>query len=316
MSPELSVVIPFLNEEESLPLLRERITHMESIPESWEIIFVSDGSTDGSLPFVEKWAAQDPRIKLIVFTRNFGHQAAISAGLDHAEGNFVGIMDADLQDPPEVLLEMYKQAKLGEWDIVYGIRSRRSESWLKRGGYRIFYSLYSFLADSPVIVDSGDFGILSRKAVRVLSSLPEKLRFVRGLRSWMGLRQLGFPLERPPRAAGRAQYSVSRLISLAITGITSFSIKPLRLATLLGIFLCSVSFAAAALYLAVFLLTDLHEKIPGFTTIVILLLLFNGLQFLMIGILGEYIGRIFWEVKQRPTYLVDRKINCSDEQKI
>lgn len=316
MSPELSVVIPFLNEEESLPLLRERITHMESIPESWEIVFVSDGSTDGSLPFVEKWAAQDPRIKLIVFTRNFGHQAAISAGLDHAEGNFVGIMDADLQDPPEVLLEMYKQAKLGEWDIVYGIRSRRSESWLKRAGYRIFYSLYSFLADSPVIVDSGDFGILSRKAVRVLSSLPEKLRFVRGLRSWMGLRQLGFPLERPPRAAGRAQYSVSRLISLAITGITSFSIKPLRLATLLGIFLCSVSFAAATIYLALFLFTDLHEKIPGFTTIVILLLLFNGLQFLMIGILGEYIGRIFWEVKQRPTYLVDRKINCSDEQKI
>ncbi len=314
MLPELSIVIPFLNEEESLPLLKERIGNLESMPETWELIFVSDGTTDGSLPFVEKWAAEDSRVKLIVFTRNFGHQAAISAGIDHTTGNFVGIMDADLQDPPEVLMEMYQQARLGGWDIVYGIRSHRSESLLKSAGYRLFYWLYSFLAESPVIVDSGDFGILSRKTVRVLSSLPEKLRFVRGLRSWMGLRQLGFPVERPPRAAGHPQYSFSRLVSLAITGITSFSIKPLRLATLLGIFLCSVSFAAATIYLALFLLTDLHEKIPGFTTIVILLLLFNGLQFLMIGILGEYIGRIFWEVKQRPTYLIDRKINCSDER--
>ena len=312
MPPELSIVIPFLNEEESLPLLKERIRNLESMPETWELIFVSDGTTDGSLPFVEKWAGEDPRIKLIVFTRNFGHQAAISAGIDHATGNFVGIMDADLQDPPEVLIEMYKQAKLGGWDIVYAIRSRRSESLLKSAGYKLFYRLYSFLADSPVIADSGDFGILSRKAVRVLSSLPEKLRFVRGLRSWTGLRQLGFPVERPPRAAGQPQYSFSGLVSLAITGITSFSIKPLRLATLVGIFLCSISFAAAAIYLALFLLMDLHEKIPGFTTIVILLLLFNGLQFLMIGILGEYIGRIFWEVKQRPTYLIDRKVNCNN----
>jgi len=315
MPAELSIVIPFLNEEDSLPLLKERIRNLESLPEVWEIILVSDGTTDGSLPFVEKWAAEDSRIKLIVFTRNFGHQAAISAGIDHATGNFVGIMDADLQDPPEVLMEMHKQAKLGGWDIVYGIRSRRSESFLKSAGYRLFYSLYSFLADSPVTVDSGDFGILSRKAVRVLSSLPEKLRFVRGLRSWMGLRQLGFPVERPPRAAGNPQYSFSKLVSLAVTGITSFSIKPLRLATLLGVSLCSVSFAAATIYLVFSLLTDLHEKIPGFTTIVILLLLFNGLQFLMIGILGEYIGRIFWEVKQRPTYLIDRKVNCSDDQK-
>jgi glycosyltransferase involved in cell wall biosynthesis len=315
MRPELSIVIPFLNEEEILPLLKQRFEQLQEMPETWEIIFVSDGSTDASLPYIEKWASDDIRVKLIVLTRNFGQQAAISAGLDHAEGNYVGIMDADLQDPPEVLLEMFKQARIGNWDIVYGVRSSRKESWSKRIAYKLFYFFYSFLADSPVKVDSGDFGILSRRAVRLLSSMPERLRFVRGLRSWMGLRQLGIPIDRPERQAGKAQYSFSKLIALAVTGITSFSIKPLRLATFLGILLCGLSMLGATAYLLAFLFTDVHQKVPGFFTIVILIFLMSGLQFLLLGVQGEYIGRIFWEVKQRPTYLVDYTVNCSKDSK-
>jgi dolichol-phosphate mannosyltransferase len=308
--PDFSVVVPFLDEEEALPLLKERFEQMK-LPEKSELILVSDGSTDRSLDFVEQWAEADPRVQVIVFSRNFGHQAAISAGLDFAQGKYVGVMDADLQDPPEVLLDMLKQAMLGNYDIVYGVRSEREGGLLKRIAYRMFYLIYSFLADTPVQVNTGDFCVLSRRAVDILTCMPEKLRFLRGLRSWIGLRQSGFPLQRPTRAAGKPQYSFGKLVSLAVTGITSFSIKPLRLATFMGILLCLLSFTATGLYLITFLLADLHKKVPGFTTVVILILLMNGLQFLMMGILGEYVGRIFWEVKQRPSYLIERLIHSS-----
>jgi glycosyltransferase involved in cell wall biosynthesis len=309
----LSLVIPFLNEEKSIPLLRERLSTLEGLPDNAEFVFVSDGSTDGSLKLLEAWATEDPRVKIIVLSRNFGHQPAITAGLDHAAGERIGIMDADLQDPPEVLLEMYAEALSGDWDIVYNVRAGRDANLVKRGAYRMFYAVYEFLADSPIDANSGDFCVLSRRAAHALASLPEKVRFVRGLRSWLGLRSKAIHSQRPRRAAGQAQYSWSKLFSLALQGITSFSIRPLRIAIIAGAMLCTASFALAAAYLGFWLFADMHQRLPGFTTIVILILFLSGTQFLMLGILGEYIGQIFLEVKGRPSYLVDRTINLQRE---
>jgi len=314
-APQLSVVIPFLNEESALPRLRERFGTLSDLPESWEVVFVSDGSTDRSVAIVEDWAAEDGRIKLLVLTRNFGHQPAISAGLSYARGEYVGVMDADLQDPPEVLLEMYREAREGAWDVIYSTRARRSGHPLKKAAYKIFYRVYSFLAQTPINTDSGDFSVLSRRAVHALLSLPEKVRFVRGLRSWVGLRQKSRPTVRPERVAGEPQYSWLNLVALALNGLTSFSVRPLRLATISGLLICVVAMLLAFSYVFIALFTNLHDRVPGFATIAILLLFLNGFQFLLIGILGEYIGQIFQEVKQRPTYLVERVVNLKESER-
>lgn len=308
---ELSVVIPFLNEEDSLPLLYERL-RLEALPPDTEFVFVSDGSTDASEALVEGWAARDPRVRLASLTRNFGHQAAICAGLDHARGRFVGVMDADLQDTPEVLLGMYREARDGGWDVVYSVRSKRQDPWPKRAAYKAFYRAYAFLAESPVDVDSGDFCVLSRRAVEALAALPERVRFMRGLRSWTGLRSKPFPTDRAARAAGSPRYSWTKLFSLALEGLTAFSAKPLRVATLCGLGLCGLALLMAAWYVFSWFYHDLHGVVPGFATIVILILLSTGLQLLMLGIVGEYISQIFREVKRRPLYLVRRGVNLAE----
>ena len=248
-------------------------------------------------------------MRLILLTRNFGHQAAICAGLDFARGRFVAVMDADLQDAPELLPKMYEAATKEGVDVVYGVRSRREGSWLKRLAYRAFYAVYGYAAETPIDRDSGDFCLLSRRSLTMLATLPEKNRFLRGLRSWTGLRSKAFAMDRPERAAGRPQYSWAKLISLALNGITSFSSKPLRLATIAGTLLCAISALMTVFYLAAWYVYDLHSKVPGFTTIIILILFLSGIQFLMMGIIGEYIAQIFQEVKHRPTYLVDRTVN-------
>jgi glycosyltransferase involved in cell wall biosynthesis len=309
--PQLSVVVPFLNEQETLPLLKERLSTLPSLPETYEFVFVSDGSTDQSVEFIEQWAAEDPRVKLVVFTRNFGHQPAVCAGLEFAQGDYVAIIDADLQDPPELMLEMYCLAQAENFDVVYSVREHRDTSLLKRLAYRLFYWLYSYLAESPVNMDSGDFSVLSRRAVNELLALPERVRFVRGLRSWLGLRSKAVPTMRPERAAGQPQYSWFKLISLAIRGITSFSTQPLRLATVGGLLLCTVALLISLVYVGYWAFGGLHETLPGFTTIVVLLLFLNGVQFLLVGIVGEYVGQIFMEVKQRPVFIVDRTINLA-----
>lgn len=307
--PELSIVIPFLNEEQVLPLLRERLQKIRNRPTTWELLFVSDGSIDGSARLIETWASEDPSVKLIVLTRNFGHQSAVSAGLSFASGNYVGIMDADLQDEPEVLLEMYRILTEEKVDVVYGVRTSRRETKLKRFFYFVFYRLYLYLADSPVQADSGDFCVMSRRAVRLLLSLPEKLRFVRGLRAWVGLPSKPFPISRPVRAAGSPQYSLPKLTKLAFSGLTSFSTRPLRVGLIFGGLLCLGAVISALIYLGVALFTDIHIAAPGFSTLVILLLFSNGLIFLYLGILGEYIGQMFMEVKARPSFIVERTIN-------
>ena len=308
-SPKLSIVIPFLNEAKVLPLLRARLEKLkESVPDL-ELIFVSDGSTDGSCELVESWAAQDQAVKLIALTRNFGHQSAVSAGLSFATGRVIGIMDADLQDEPEILLEMFRLLQSDNLDVVYAVRSKRHGSLLKRLFYLVFYRLFLYLADSPVQLDSGDFCVMSRRAVQLLLAFPEKLRFVRGLRAWLGLPGRAFPVARSARAAGAAQYSLGTLVKLALSGLTSFSTRPLRIGFICGSFLCFCAVLGALVYIGIALFTNIHMAAPGFSTLVVVLLFSNGMIFLYLGVLGEYIGQIFMEVKGRPSYLVERTLN-------
>ena len=307
--PELSIVIPFLNEEKVLPLLRDRLQKMTERPASWELLFVSDGSTDGSATFIEDWAHVDPSVKLVVLTRNFGHQYALSAGLSLASGECVGIMDADLQDEPEALLQMYRLLQAEPLDVVYAVRTSRQEGQAKQFFYRLFYRLFAFLADTPVDLDSGDFCVMSRRAVKQLLGLPEKLRFVRGLRAWLGLPARAFPIARAARAAGDPQYSLTKLIKLATSGLTSFSTKPLRIGFICGALLCFLAVLGALIYVGIALFTNARIAAPGFTTLVVALLFSNGLVFLYLGILGEYIGQMFVEVKARPSYVIERTVN-------
>ncbi len=313
--PDLSIVIPFLNEEQVLPLLRERLEKIQDRLVVWELLFVSDGSTDGSTNFIEQWARIDPSVKLIILTRNFGHQSAISAGLSFASGKCVGIMDADLQDQPELLLEMYRVLLAEKVDVVYAVRTSRRETGLKRFFYFVFYRLYLFFADSPVQLDSGDFCVMSHRAVRLLLNLPEKLRFVRGLRAWVGLPAKPFAIARPARAAGISQYSLAKLTRLAFSGLTSFSTKPLRVGLVCGSVLCLGALITALVYLGLALFTDIHFVAPGFSTLVIVLLFSNGLIFLYLGILGEYIGQTFLEVKDRPSFIVERTVNIKEAER-
>lgn len=306
---ELSIIIPFLNEAGSLPELLQRISQQTNLSERREVIFVSDGSTDESVSIVTRAIEQDQRNKLLKLSRNFGHQAAVSAGLDHAQGDYVAVMDADLQDEPRVLAEMLDRARCEGWDVVYAVRTSRGGSWLKRICYRLFYRLYALLSETPVNVDSGDFSVMSRRCLESLRQLPEQVRFHRGLRSWVGLRQIGHPVERPERFAGEAQYTWRGLLKLGLTGLTSFSIRPLRLASLLGLCLCATSALAVVVYIAYALLYDVPSYVPGFTTLVSLLLFLNGVLMVQLGIIGEYMGCLFLEVKRRPSYLVESRIN-------
>ena len=311
--PELTIVIPFLNEENVLPLLYERLKTMPEKPVACELLFVSDGSTDNSVAQVEAWARLDSSVKLIVLTRNFGHQYAVSAGLSLASGDYVAIMDADLQDEPEVLIQMYRVLRAEHVDVVYAVRATREENLAKRFWYSLFYRLFAFLADSPVHVNSGDFCVMSRLAVRHLRALPEKLRFVRGLRAWLGLPEKAFSIARPARAAGHPQYSFVKLVKLAFSGLTSFSTKPLRIGFVGGALLCFMAVAGALVYAGIAVFTNARIEAPGFSTLVVVLLFSNGLVFLYLGILGEYIGQIFIEVKGRPSYIIERTVNLEQD---
>ena len=312
-NPELSVVIPFLNEERVLPLLRQRVEELRARAPAWELLFISDGSTDASVEYVEAWARDDPAVKLAILTRNFGHQNAISAGLFLASGSYIGIMDADLQDDPETLIEMYHAIRAEHLDVIYAVRAARSETAIKRALYGLFYHAFLFLSDTPIHMDSGDFCVLSRRALHLLLGLPEKLRFVRGLRAWLGLRSRPFPVARCARAAGHPQYSFPKLLTLAASGLTSFSTKPLRIGFFCGAILCLVAILAGFAYLAIALFSDIRIAAPGFSTLVVFLLFSNGLVFLYLGILGEYLGQMFLEIKGRPSFIIERTVNLDRE---
>jgi len=302
--PDLSVVIPVYNEEENLSLLYSSLTiTLEKTGLDCEIVFVDDGSRDKSLECLSDIAARDHRLVVIELARNFGQQVAITAGLDHARGRGVIVMDADLQDSPEALPEFIAKWREG-YDVVYAIREQRKEGRLKRTAYAAFYRLLHLVAKVDIPLDAGDFCIMDRKVVALLQSMPERNRFLRGIRSWVGLRQLGLPCERRARHAGRPKYTFGRLLLLALDGLISFSYTPLRVASLLGLSISLLSFLLAGFYFIKKLTTGLSP--PGFATLVVAIFFLAGIQLISIGVMGEYIGRIFDEVKQRPLYVLRR----------
>lgn len=299
-TPLVSCVIPVYNEEAVLPLLLHTLGALR-IDCRLEFILVDDGSRDGSLPLLLAAHQADARFKIIRLGRNFGHQTAISAGLQHATGDCAVVLDADLQDPPDLIPRFLDAWRAGA-DVVYGIRQGRKENAFKRLGYAVFYTVYHKLAAIDVPLDSGDFCLLSRKALDLLNQLPERVRFVRGLRSWIGLAQVGLPYERAARAAGKPKYTLLALVKLALDGLINFSTIPLHLATLLAFLtgLGGLGIMLWALYAKLF-----GYQVPwGWTSTMTVMLFLFSILFMIMAILGQYIGRIFLEVKQRPLYTI------------
>jgi glycosyltransferase involved in cell wall biosynthesis len=310
--PTLSLVIPIYNEELVIPELDRRLKAVlatwADLLESWEVLFINDGSKDDSLDQLRKMSAGEPRYKVLSFARNFGHQMAITAGIDRAEGQAVVVMDADLQDPPEVVREMITLWRQG-FDVVYGVRRKRAgETIFKKVTAAAFYRLLrAMLGGISIPADAGDFRLMSRPVVLAMRALKERHRFVRGMVAWVGFRQTAAYYDREARFAGDTKYPVRKMIRFAVDGITSFSTVPLRFATWLGVFagLLAVVIALWAVYIKLFV----RGVVQGWTTIMILVALGTSAQLLMIGILGEYIGRIYEEVKRRPLYLIAEEIN-------
>jgi polyisoprenyl-phosphate glycosyltransferase len=306
--PTLTLVLPIYNEEEVIPILHDRLQgFLGTLGVDVEVLFINDGSKDKSLPLLRELGAKDARYRVLSFSRNFGHQSAITAGVDYARGKAVVVMDADLQDPPEVVVQMLARWREG-YDVVYGQRrSREGETWFKLVTAKYFYRVFRAMIPIDVPLDAGDFRLMSRQVVVTLRSLRESHRFVRGMVAWVGFRQIAVLYDRPGRAAGETKYPLSKMIRFAIDGITSFSVVPLRFATYLGMFI-SVASVAYAIW-ALFDRIVLHATVQGWTTTVVLVALLSSVQLLMIGILGEYVGRIYEQVKQRPLYIVGERVN-------
>jgi dolichol-phosphate mannosyltransferase len=300
----ISLVVPVYNESEVLPLFYERATRaLEALDGSdYEIIFIDDGSRDGSFPLLASLANADPHIRVLKFSRNFGHQIAITAGIDHARGDCVAIIDSDLQDPPEVLHEMVDKWREG-FDVVYGVRAERDgETRLKLVTASLFYRLLERVTNVTIPPNVGDFRLMSRRAVDQLKTLREKDRFVRGLVSWIGFNQTGVTYRRDRRYAGETKYPYRKMLKFAFDGITSFSTMPLKLATWSGYGASVLAF----LYLSsVFVQKLLGKTVEGWATIMVALLFLGGVQLVCLGILGEYLGRVFNELKPRPMYILE-----------
>jgi len=308
--PVLSIVIPLYNEREGLPELFRRLEAvLGEIPEPAEIICVDDGSHDGTADYCRSRAAEDQRVKLLRLSRNFGHQAAISAGLAHASGDAILVMDGDLQDPPEVIPDLIAKWREG-FDVVYVVRRSRPERWTLRAAFWLFYRLLDRVASLKIPRDTGDFALMDRQVVDHLLRMPERNRFLRGLRSWVGLRQTGIDVDRGARQAGEPKYTFSKHYKLAMDGFISFSYIPLRLSTRVGFLISAIAFCYAAW--AAIRRIIWGAAFPGFAAIVVVVALLGGIQLITIGVMGEYIGRIYDEVKRRPLYLVAEAVNLSD----
>src|SRR4051812_1501131 len=298
-----SIVIPIFNEEAVLPVLLRRIDAlMDGLDGPSEAIFVDDGSSDCSPIILRAKASSDPRCRYLGLSRNFGHQIAITAGMDAAEGDAVVIMDADLQDPPEVVEEMVRRRQEG-YHVVYGVRTdREGETRFKLLTARLFYRLMQWLSDTDIPLDTGDFRLLDRRVVDAILAMPEKDRFLRGMVSWAGFSQIGVPYRRAPRFAGTTKYPFTKMLRFAIDGILSFSIKPLRLSTLLGF--TSAGLAVLLMVYALVLRLFTHDWVAGWTALIVTVLFLGGAQLISLGIIGEYVGRLYGEAKRRPLYLV------------
>jgi dolichol-phosphate mannosyltransferase len=300
----VSVIVPFLNEEENLPVLYERVCKaMEGQPEKLEFLFVDDGSTDGSPAWVAGQARKDDRVRLLRLSRNFGHQIAITAGLDHADGDATVIIDADLQDPPEVIPEMLNKWREG-FEVVYAVRrSREGETFMKKFLAATFYRIFRALAKVDVPMDAGDFRLVDRKVVLALREVRELHRFMRGLTCWVGFRQCPVYYERAPRSKGETKYPVWKSLRLAIDAITAFSASPLRWTVGFGVLACA---AALIWFLNIvwMKITDPASAVPGWPSLVAAVVFMGGVQLISIGMLGQYVSRIFEETKRRPLYFI------------
>ncbi|MBN4000511.1 glycosyltransferase family 2 protein [Nostoc sp. LPT] len=302
MLPKYSFIVPIYNEEEIIPELYRRLSAvMNRMDGLVELILINDGSRDRSLQLLRDLHQKDPRICYLSFARNFGHQIAVTAGLNFVRGQVIVILDADLQDPPELIPDMVEKWRQG-YQVVYAQRTQRlKEGWFKRFTAYFFYRILKKLADVEIPTDTGDFCLMDRQIVDILNSMPERTRYIRGLRSWVGFQQTAIRFERNPRFAGEVKYTFSKSLALAINGLVSFSIVPLRLSTYLGLVA-----AAAAIFMALLVLYWRlfvpHSPLTGFTIILMAIFFLGSVQLVSVGILGEYIGRIYEEVKARPLY--------------
>lgn len=301
--PVFSVIAPIYNELENLPLLYERVKAvMDSTGEPWELILVDDGSSDGSTDVMRKLAAEDERIRPVIFARNFGHQIAVTAGMDYSRGQAVTIIDADLQDPPEVILDLIAKWREG-YQIVYAVRSEREgESWFKLTTASLFYKLIFKITDVKIPLNTGDFRLIDRKALTVINDMRERNRFLRGMGAWVGFKQIGVEYKRHARHAGQTHYPLKKMLQLALNAITGFSTYPLKLLTTGGIILVGLSLLLLLVYLllAIFNHFDLTYILATWLSLIFL----SGILLIGMGILGEYIGRTYDEAKGRPLYIV------------
>jgi dolichol-phosphate mannosyltransferase len=302
MKPVYSIIIPVYNEKESLPVMYERMVKvMDQTGELWEIILIDDGSSDGSSQQMRELSEKDDRIRVIYFSRNFGHQIAVTAGMDHALGDAVVVIDADLQDPPEVIPDLIEKWKEG-YEVVYAVRAERDgETWFKKKSASLFYRVIYKITDVKIPLDTGDFRLYDRKVINVMNSMREKHRFLRGMSSWVGYRQIGVPYHRAKRYAGSTKYPFKKMLKLAWNAITGFSYVPLQVATVLGF---AVAFLSIILIPVIIILRlTSGQELVGQATTLISTLFLGGVQLICLGIIGEYLGRIYDEVKNRPIYI-------------
>jgi dolichol-phosphate mannosyltransferase len=304
----LSVVVPCYNEEaviaETNRRLSETLRALDGL--DYEIVYVDDGSRDRTAELLAGLQARDPRVRVVRFSRNFGHQIAVTAGIAHAAGDAVVLIDADLQDPPEVIRDMVARWREG-YHVAYGVRAdREGETRFKLATAKAFYRLLNRLSDSPIPLDTGDFRLMDRVVVDALEAMPERDRFVRGMVSWVGFRQIAVPYRRAKRLAGESKYPLMKMLRFAVDGIASFSTVPLRLATYLGFLSSALALCGVAYALALRLLTS--NWVPGWTAIFIATMFFGGVQLVSLGVVGEYVGRIYGEAKRRPLYLVQERL--------
>ena len=308
---QLSIIVPCFNEEQViLETNRRLLATAEQSGIDFEILYVDDGSVDGTADILRELHVADARVKVLRLSRNFGHQFAITAGLEHASGIAVVLIDADLQDPPEVILQMLERWNEGCWDVVYGTRiDRQGESLWKLGTAKLFYRLINSLSDTPIPLDTGDFRLMDRKVVDALLSMPERDRFLRGMVSWLGFRQLALPYHRVARFAGTTKYPMRKMLRFAMDGILSFSVVPLRLATMVGLAASLMALIGCWAALGIRLWT--HHWVVGWTSLLLAGLFMGGVQLVCLGVVGEYVGRTYWEAKKRPLYLVQERIGLS-----
>ena len=311
--PTLSLVLPIYNEEDVIPELHRRLQDfLAKLPLETEVLFVNDGSRDRSMELLRDVAEGEARYRILSFARNFGHQTAITAGVDYARGKAVVVMDADLQDPPEVVLEMVARWREG-FDVVYGRRRKRQgETWFKLLTARWFYRVFAAMIPNEVPLDTGDFRLMSRRVIVALRELRETHRFVRGMVAWIGFKQTEVLYDRPGRFAGETKYPLRKMVRFAVDGITSFSILPLRFSTYLGMLMSTAS--VGVIVWALLAKYVFRQTVQGWTAIVIIIAIFASVQLLMIGILGEYVGRIYEEVKRRPLYIISDTVNLPRER--